>query len=103
MDLKQAIEQRLGEWRDGLIEKNARLAFDSFPRELSVYRPLMINLYNDLVSNVLNHGQGSGFEICSTAISLGSGWMLGVRNTGAGKADGARPDRLQFTLGEKTA
>lgn len=67
---------------DPQVLKGVNFKYDILPQVL-IYKPLVIELYRNLIDNAIKYGDPQKLIIRFTGTRTGSKWILGVRNNGS--------------------
>lgn len=84
-DLTEVLEQALMNIDATVKEKGAKITHDSMP-VLTVQKTLLIQLFQNLLSNALKFCRDKPPEIHVSSVKDGNSWQIGVRDNGIGFA-----------------
>jgi two-component system, sensor histidine kinase and response regulator len=83
MNLKEIIEDCLGDFQDKIKSRHVKIYFDLFPPLVSVFASLVKRLYTNLIANAFDHVPQGSFDMHFTVENSGPSWIYGVKNTGS--------------------
>lgn len=83
VDIRDVIEQCLGNHEDLISQFRPEIRFDLKSTTANMYVPLAKILYNNIIKNIFDHVCNEKFEILFTSEEYNNSYLYGVKNTGS--------------------